>query len=48
MEVQRFKEELKILENEMLVFMKFYKDKMLPSLQMQRQKLLNGVEGRYF
>ena len=45
MEVQRFKEELNIIEKEMLVFMKYYKDKMLPSLQIQREKLLNSVKG---
>ena len=45
MEVQRFQEELKILENEMLGFMKFYKDKVLPSLHKEQEKLLSCVKG---
>ena len=39
MEVQRFQEELKILE------MKFYKDKVLPSLHKGQEKLLSCVKG---
>lgn len=45
MDVDRLEEELKILQQEMLAFMKFYKDKMLPSLQMQRTNLLNIAKG---
>lgn len=45
MDVDRLEEELKILRQEMLAFMKFYKDKMLPSLQMQRTNLLNIAKG---
>lgn len=40
MDVERYKEELRILRQEMMVFMKFYKDKMLPSLEMQQTNLL--------
>ncbi|KAK2552379.1 hypothetical protein P5673_026459 [Acropora cervicornis] len=39
MDVERHKEELKILQQEMMVFMKFYKDKILPSLEMQQTNL---------
>ena len=45
MEVQRFQEELKILENEMMGFMKFYKDMVLPSLHKEQEKLLSCVTG---
>ena len=43
MEVQRFQEELKILENEMLGFMKFYKDKVQENKE--QEKLLSCVKG---
>jgi len=39
MEVSRFSEELKLLEKEMMGFVKYYKNSVLPSLIQQQQNL---------
>lgn len=45
MEVLRFQEEIDLLENEMMAFMKFYKDTVLPSLDKEKEKLENLLKG---
>lgn len=45
MEVLRFQEEIDLLVNEMMAFMKFYKDTVLPSLDKEKEKLENLLKG---
>jgi len=45
MEVSRFSEELKLLEKEMMGFVKFYKNSVLPSLIQQQQNLHDLLKG---
>ena len=45
MEALRFEEELKLLQSEMMGFVKFYKNSVLPSLIQQKQKLQELLKG---
>lgn len=44
MEVLRFHEKINLLGNEMMAFMKFYKDTVLPSLDKEKEKLENMLK----
>ena len=51
MEVERFQEELVLLKKEMMGFMSFYKDIILPSIledKRQLQASLTGISLRFF
>ena len=51
METSRFEEEVKLLQKEMMGFVKYYKDTMLHPLMLQQQKLhdlLKGIVCNYF
>ena len=45
MEVSRFKEELLLIKKEMIGFMSFYKDGILPSLHRQKTELQAALSG---
>lgn len=45
MEASRFQEEIELLEKEMLRFMKFYKNSLLPYLFKEQEKLQEELKG---
>lgn len=45
MEASRFGEELELLQKEMMGFVKFYKNSVLPSLIQQQQNLQDFLKG---
>lgn len=45
MEILRFQEEIDLLGNEMMAFMKFYKDTALLLLDKEKEKLENLLKG---
>lgn len=47
MEVERFNEELELLQKEMIGYLKYYKDTALTSLNKQRDELRDLLRGTY-
>ena len=47
MEVERFNEELELLQKEMIGYLKYYKDTALTSLNKQRDELRDLLRGIY-